>query len=519
MDITEFQRYIRGPSGCFAPKISMSAPGKEDWASDACSPAADVQSEKKRLLHNAPVAVKVQRRNFFRFMLGWKKHKISPLLGAAPSPGESQVEEVTHMIEQQPPSLWTSLPEHLLEAILRLMKDGKDKDDWAHVQDLFQVSAVCRAWRRASKRVFFSQPWDSCTTLCHPLQLFSTRVPGLPPRLPLLDPPPTGGRENRDPVLLRCFVRREMGVERAVAKFQLYLGSEHNEPDTSKFLMAALLTSRWETVLYFTSDFKQPPAARLQSNIFGTHYEMALDPSVRPFDESWEEGDRKKKNLHRGSRASRNQRESLVEIVYKTRLKGFMRPRRMKVALPPASVMDRFSSADGLAAARAEAAAYAAAAQDSEDSLADADARPQVDADDSDTPRDGATSVIDSPGLGAQEASEPAATVSRPSLWSLSSGFSRNEEWEGREGMQLRNKPPHWNDNLRCWCLNFRGRVKLASVKNFQLILSSDPSKSIVMQFGKVDANTYIMDFNPCIVSTAQAFAIALSTFDTKVLL
>lgn len=93
------------------------------------------------------------------------------------------------------------------------------------------------------------------------------------------------------------------------------------------------------------------------------------------------------------------------------------------------------------------------------------------------------------------------------------------QEWEGREGMQLRNKPPHWNDNLRCWCLNFRGRVKLASVKNFQLILSSDPSKSIVMQFGKVDANTYIMDFNPCIVSTAQAFAIALSTFDTKVLL
>ncbi|CAL8465340.1 g4875 [Coccomyxa elongata] len=517
MNITELQEYIRGPSGCFAPEISTSAPGKEDWASGACAPAADVQSEKERLLHSAPVAVKVQRRNFLRFMMGWKKHKISPLLGAAPSPGESQVEEVTHMIEQ-PPSLWTSLPEHLLEAILILMKDGKDKDDWAHVQDQFQVSAVCRAWRRASKRIFFTQPWNSCTTLCHPLQLFSTRVPGISPRLPLPEPPPTGGRENRDPSLLRCFVRREMGGERAVAKFQLYLGSEHNEPDGSKFLMAALLTSRWETVLYFTTDFKQPPAAKLQSNIFGTHYEMALDPSVRPFDESWEDGDRKK-GLHRGSRASRSQRESLVEIVYKTRLKGFMRPRRMKVALPPASVMDRFSSAEGLAAARAEAAAHAAA-QDSEVSpgVAD-DARTRRDADDSESHRDDASSVLDSPGLGAQETSEAAATMSRPSLWSLSSGFSRNEEWEGREGMQLRNKPPHWNDNLRCWCLNFRGRVKLASVKNFQLILSSDPSKSIVMQFGKVDANTYIMDFNPCIVSTAQAFAIALSTFDTKVLL
>lgn len=39
------------------------------------------------------------------------------------------------------------------------------------------------------------------------------------------------------------------------------------------------------------------------------------------------------------------------------------------------------------------------------------------------------------------------------------------------------------------------------------------------VQFGKVDANTYIMDFNPMIVTAAQAFAVSLSTFDTKVLL
>lgn len=73
--------------------------------------------------------------------MGWKKHKISPLLGAAPSPGESQVEEATHMIDRLP-SLWTSLPEHLLEAILSLMKNGKDKDDWAHVQ--VSTPVTCR---------------------------------------------------------------------------------------------------------------------------------------------------------------------------------------------------------------------------------------------------------------------------------------------------------------------------------------------------------------------------------------
>ena len=51
--------------------------------------------------------------------------------------------------------------------------------------------------------------------------------------------------------------------------------------------------------------------------------------------------------------------------------------------------------------------------------------------------------------------------------------------------MQLRNKPPHWNESLRCWCLNFRGRVKLASVKNFQLISAADPTKAIAMQVGR----------------------------------
>ena len=51
-----------------------------------------------------------------------------------------------------------------------------------------------------------------------------------------------------------------------------------------------------------------------------------------------------------------------------------------------------------------------------------------------------------------------------------------------QKGVELQNKAPHWNDTLRCWCLNFRGRVKLASVKNFQLIKAEDPSKAIVMQ-------------------------------------
>ena len=38
-------------------------------------------------------------------------------------------------------------------------------------------------------------------------------------------------------------------------------------------------------------------------------------------------------------------------------------------------------------------------------------------------------------------------------------------------------------------------------------------------QFGKVDGDHYILDFQPSVISAVQAFAVALSTFDTKVLL
>ena len=85
--------------------------------------------------------------------------------------------------------------------------------------------------------------------------------------------------------------------------------------------------------------------------------------------------------------------------------------------------------------------------------------------------------------------------------------------------VRLHNKSPHWNDGLRCWCLNFRGRVKLASVKNFQLVREGDAEERVVMQFGKVDQDAFILDFNPTAMSAVQAFGMALSTFDGKVML
>ncbi|KAJ6333061.1 hypothetical protein OIU77_009009 [Salix suchowensis] len=58
----------------------------------------------------------------------------------------------------------------------------------------------------------------------------------------------------------------------------------------------------------------------------------------------------------------------------------------------------------------------------------------------------------------------------------------------------LRNKAPRWHEHLQCWCLNFHGRVTVASVKNFQLVATMDQSQpggkgdedTVLLQFGKI---------------------------------
>eukprot|EP00668_Euglena_longa_P006593 GGOE01007880.1.p1 GENE.GGOE01007880.1~~GGOE01007880.1.p1 ORF type:complete len:385 (-),score=83.20 GGOE01007880.1:545-1666(-) len=78
----------------------------------------------------------------------------------------------------------------------------------------------------------------------------------------------------------------------------------------------------------------------------------------------------------------------------------------------------------------------------------------------------------------------------------------------------MKNKEPSWNDQLRAYVLNFGGRVTMASVKNFQLVDQDHPNK-VLMQFGKVDADKFTLDFQYP-VSGLQAFGIALSAFDGK---
>ncbi|KAF8084022.1 hypothetical protein N665_0738s0011 [Sinapis alba] len=87
----------------------------------------------------------------------------------------------------------------------------------------------------------------------------------------------------------------------------------------------------------------------------------------------------------------------------------------------------------------------------------------------------------------------------------------------------LKNKAPRWHEHLQCWCLNFHGRVTVASVKNFQLAASVDQSQpngkgdeeTVLLQFGKVGDDTFTMDYRQPL-SAFQAFAICLTSFGTK---
>ncbi|CAI9771038.1 unnamed protein product [Fraxinus pennsylvanica] len=82
-----------------------------------------------------------------------------------------------------------------------------------------------------------------------------------------------------------------------------------------------------------------------------------------------------------------------------------------------------------------------------------------------------------------------------PFFWSKSNGLDKslsaplNSQREA--SLVLRNEAPRWNQQLHCWCLNFQGRVTVASVKNFQLVASPENgvvgagNEKIFLQFGK----------------------------------
>lgn len=93
--------------------------------------------------------------------------------------------------------------------------------------------------------------------------------------------------------------------------------------------------------------------------------------------------------------------------------------------------------------------------------------------------------------------------------------INRIKDRNNRDIIYMINKPPRWNEQVGAYVLNFNGRVTMASVKNFQLV-DPDDQNSVILQFGRVANNEFTMDMKwP--ISPLQAFAITLSSFDSKI--
>jgi tubby-related protein 1 len=82
------------------------------------------------------------------------------------------------------------------------------------------------------------------------------------------------------------------------------------------------------------------------------------------------------------------------------------------------------------------------------------------------------------------------------------------------ETIQLHNRAPKWSERVAAYTLDFKGRVTMASVKNFQLV-ADDDDDNVLLQFGKVGVDDFTMDFRAPL-SPIQAFAICLSSLDNK---
>jgi hypothetical protein len=85
-------------------------------------------------------------------------------------------------------------------------------------------------------------------------------------------------------------------------------------------------------------------------------------------------------------------------------------------------------------------------------------------------------------------------------------------------------KKPAWNDELGAWTLNFHGRVKLASKKNFLLVPEQGneqmetefADERVYLRFGKVSKTRFSLDYQAPI-SPLLAVAIVCSSFAHKI--
>ncbi|CAN6341877.1 unnamed protein product [Urochloa humidicola] len=420
---------------------------------------------------------------------------LSGLTGHHRGKSQSTVHELreTDLIMQE--SRWANLPPELLRDVIRRLEASEST--WPNRKNVVSCAAVCRAWREMCREIVMSP--EFCGKLTFPVSL---KQPG-----------------HRDG-MIQCFIKRD----KSKSTYHLYLClSTAVLTENGKFLLSAKRnrkTTCTEYVISMDADNISRSSStyigKLRSNFLGTKFmiydtQPPYNGAVVPHAGRTSRRFNSKKVSPKVPTGSYN----IAQVTYELNVLGTRGPRRMHCVMHsiPASAVEPGGIVPGQPEQilpRALEESFRSTTSFSKSSIMD-----------------------QSMDFNSSRNFSSVRDFSSARFSDITGGaIVGDEEGQNKERpLVLRNKPPRWHEQLQCWCLNFRGRVTIASVKNFQLIASSSqppatgaptPSQpappdqdKVILQFGKVAKDMFTMDYRYPL-SAFQAFAICLSSFDTK---
>jgi len=407
--------------------------------------------------------------------------------------GQSSLDELHDEAPVFQESRWASLPPELLRDVIRRLE--ADESTWPSRKHVVCFAAVCRTWRDMCKEIVLSPEFCGKLTF----------------RVSLKQPGPRDG-------MIQCFIKRN----KSKSTYQLYLCLTNVvTAETGKFLLSARRNRKASCTEYAismdggnTSRSNRTYIGKLRSNFLGTKFliydtQPPYNGAVIP-------------PVGRSSRRFNSTKVSpkvpplsynIAQVTYELNVLGTRGPRRMRCfmhSIPASSV-----EPGGIVPGQPEQIVPRALG----DSFRSITSLSQS---------------FRSSALGdsfrSKSIMDQSMDFSSARFSEISGGMTDGEGEVKDRPLVLRNKPPRWHEQLQCWCLNFRGRVTIASVKNFQLMAASNPPPAgaptpsqpgpvdpdkVILQFGKVARDMFTMDYRYPL-SAFQAFAICLSSFDTK---
>ncbi|XP_047058963.1 tubby-like F-box protein 3 [Lolium rigidum] len=406
--------------------------------------------------------------------------------------GQSSLDDLHEPAPILQESNWASLPPELLRDVVRRLE--ADESTWPSRKHVVCFAAVCRTWREMCREIVLSPEFCGKLTF----------------RVSLKQPGPRDG-------MIQCFIKRN----KSKSTYQLYLCLTNVvTAESGKFLLSARRNRKASCTEYAismdganTSRSSRTYIGKLRSNFLGTKFliydtQPPYNGAVIP-------------PVGRSSRRFNSTKVSpkvppvsynIAQVTYELNVLGTRGPRRMRCIMHsvPASSVEPGGTVPGQPekiVPRALGDSFRSITSFSQSFRSSATFS-------------NSSSIMD------QSMDFNSARFSE-----MSGGGATDGEGEAKDRpLVLRNKPPRWHEQLQCWCLNFRGRVTIASVKNFQLIAASSPPPAgaptpsqpgpvdpdkVILQFGKVARDMFTMDYRYPI-SAFQAFAICLSSFDTK---